>query len=71
MLNPLPQECVGNTRASVEVQTEARLIEVEESSPINRKNDDSEWKVVVPKGRRSYANVVKHEKATEVTFSRK
>jgi hypothetical protein len=67
---------VGNTRASAEGQTEGKLIEVEESLPINGKTDDSEWKIVewkivVPKGRRLYANVVKHEKATEVTFSRK
>jgi hypothetical protein len=46
---------VGNTRASAEGQTEAKLIEVEESLPINGKTDDSEWKIVewkivVPKG---------------------
>jgi hypothetical protein len=68
---PSPQGCVENTQAPDDGQTETKKIEVEDPPPINYDSDDPEWKVVVAKGRRSYANVMKREEATKVTFSRK
>jgi hypothetical protein len=54
-IDPSPQECVGRTGESDDEQTESNPSEVEETSPpIKMNSDDSEWNVVVPKGRRSY-----------------
>jgi hypothetical protein len=60
---------VGYNRAADDVQTDAKLLELEEKDPpIKSRSDDTEWKIVMPKGRRSYG---KREETTMVTFSRK
>jgi hypothetical protein len=70
MLDPSPQECVDNNGAAVDQQMEAKSPVGEEMHPpIRKDSDETEWKIVVPKGRRSYTkNVMKREKAVETLF---
>jgi hypothetical protein len=51
-INPSsPQECVGRTGESADEQMEVKPPNVEETSPpIKMNSDDTEWKVVLPKG---------------------
>jgi hypothetical protein len=72
---------VGFTPSSVDGQTLVKPYEVKEPPPLVKTNevnmpppiindgDDTGWKIVMAKGRRSYADVMKREKATMVTFS--
>lgn len=72
VLDSSAQECVGNHRESVNVQTEAKATGMKRPLPIKIDGEDtSEWKVVMPRGRHPHANVVKREELTKVTFSRK
>ena len=63
-------DSVENIDATADKQTEAKSPEVEETHlPIRRYSDDTEWKIVVPKGRRSHTkNVVEHEKRVKDHF---
>jgi hypothetical protein len=59
LLDPLPQECVEKSMQ--------RLTNMH--PPIRKYSNDTEWKIVVPKGRRSYTkNVVEREKRVEAHF---
>jgi hypothetical protein len=70
MLDPSPQESVENNGVTVDQQTEAKSPVGEEMHPpIRKDSDETEWKIVVPKGRRSYTeNVMKREKGVETHF---
>jgi hypothetical protein len=63
-------EAAENNGATVDQQTEAKSPVGEEMHPpIRKDSDETEWKIVVPKGRRSYTkNVMNRKKGVETHF---
>jgi hypothetical protein len=49
---------VENNGVSADGQTGAKHVEVQQDPPIRKDYDDVEWKVVLPKKRQSYTDMV-------------